>query len=227
MNRFGIIGRNKRNSNKLRKTLEHLGFKYSRRAQFIISLGGDGTFLYSERKTPGIPKLLIRDNNICKKCDNHEFDELFTKIMLKNFVFMEFFKLEATFRRKKYIATNDFILRNKTPTHALRFLVEIDGKESKLYIGDGVVIATTFGSTGYYYSITKQKIVNGIGLAFNNVTGKVNQKVLHENSVIKIKILRHEAHFGIDNDPKIQVARENETITIKQSKKTAKIMKVI
>jgi len=226
MQKFAIIGRNKKNISKLKKTLLKLGFAYSAKPEFIISLGGDGTFLYSERIYPGVPKILIRDSNICNKCSNNEFDELFMKIMLGNITIIEYYKLEATLNRKKYFAINDFIIRNKTPIHAIRFEVSYDDKTMQL-IGDGVVVASPFGSTGYYYSITKKKFDNGIGLAFNNVTTDIKHKILHENTIVKIKLIRHDAHFTVDNDKKIMTIKKGEIVSIKKSQKNAKIIRVI
>jgi len=228
MRTFYIVGRNTKSKNALKKTLKRLGFEYRIiKPGFIISLGGDGTFLFSERKYPGIPKILMRDSNICKKCDDLEYDELFMKILLGNYVIVKHMKLEAIHNRKKYLATNDFIIRNKTPVHAIRFLVDVDDKEMPLIIGDGIVVSTPFGSSGYHESITRKTFKEGIGLAFNNTTVDFKHKVLHENSIVKIKLLRHDAHFGVDNDPKIMTFRQGETITIKRSKKTSKVIKVI
>ncbi|MBT3407256.1 hypothetical protein HN415_01090, partial [Candidatus Woesearchaeota archaeon] len=171
MKSYQIIGHNKKSVESLKKLLKRLGFKYEKKdPDMIISLGGDGTFLYSERKFPGIPKLLIKDSQVCSKCQNLKFDEIFMKILLKNYIILEHSKLVATFNKKKYLATNDFIIRNKTPTHAIRYQVTVDEKETLVIIGDGVVISTPFGSTGYYNSITRTNFNQGIGIAYNNTT---------------------------------------------------------
>jgi len=228
MKSFYIVGKNKKSKDDLKKTLKRLGCQYKiLKPEMIISLGGDGTYIYSERIFPGIPKLLIRDSDICKKCNDLGFDELFMKILINNYVIVENIKLEAVYKRKKYYATNDFIIRNKKPTKALRFNISIDNKPTAIIIGDGIVAATPFGSTGYYNSISRNKFSKGIGLAFNNTTKPIKHRVLHENTIIKLKLLRNDAHFGIDNDPKVLTIKEKETVTIKRSKSTAKIIRVI
>jgi len=224
---FYIFGRSQKSINVLKSTLKRLGFEYKRNPDIMISLGGDGTFLYAEREYPGIPKLLMRDSKICEKCEDMGFDELFMKIHLNNYKIITYPKLEATFRKKKYIATNDFVVRNRTPIHAIRFRVKVDEKEYDELIGDGVVISTSFGSTGYHKSITRIKFDQGIGLAFNNTTKEMKHKVLHQNSVIKIKLTRHDADFGIDNDPRVRTVKEGETITVRRSKQNAEVVRVI
>jgi NAD kinase len=228
MKSYNIVGNNKKSIVSLKKLLKRLGFVFNKKKpDMIISLGGDGTFLFCERKFPGVPKLLIKDSQVCSKCQDLKFDEIFMKILLNNYIIINHIKLIATFNKKKYIATNDFIIRNKTPTHAIRFQVTIDHKESSTIIGDGVVFSTPFGSTGYHHSITRKKFDKGIGIAYNNTTKEIKHKILHENSIIKMKILRHNAHFGVDNDPKIMTIKEGQTIKIQLSKKVAKVIRVI
>jgi len=228
MKTFNIIGWNRSSVEAMKATVKRLGLKYKKRnPDMIISLGGDGTFLSSERKFPKVPKLLIRDSDICQKCANLEFDEIFMKIILKNYVLMKYLKLEAIYKSKKYLATNDIVVRNQVPLYALRFEVTINNKKKPCMIGDGIVLSTVFGATGYHYSITKKKFTKGIGLAFNNLTENVAHKILPDNSVVKLKLIRHDADFCIDNDPKIMKMKEGETVTIKGSRKFAQIIKVI
>ncbi len=227
MESFNIVGKNRKSVDALEKTLLRLGFEFRKyKPDMIISLGGDGTYLYSERKYPGIPKLLVRDSDICTKCSNLEFDRLFMKIRLKNYVLMENIKLQAVFRRKRHIAANDVVIRNRHPIQAVRFEVSIDGKTMGLVIGDGIVVSTPFGSTGYHYSITKKKFSEGIGLAFNNPTKPVRNRLLDENSVVRIKLIRHDAYLVFDNDPGILTMKEGEKVTVRKSRMIARIIKV-
>ncbi len=228
MESFSIVGKNKKSVNMLRDTLVRLGFLFKKRKpDMIISLGGDGTFLFSEREHPGIPKLLIRDSDICKKCNNLEFDQLFMKIKKGDYLLTENFKLQAFYNGKRRIAVNDVVIRNKSPIQALRFQVSIDGKALPLTIGDGAIVSTPFGSTAYYYSITGKKFSEGIGLAFNNPTKPMKSRVLPDGSMIKIKIIRHEAELSLDNDPEIMTMKPGETATIRRSRQLAKIIKVL
>ena len=148
-------------------------------------------------------------------------------IHLGNFVIKEYTKIEALYKRKKFTATNDFVIRNRTPVHALRFEVQVNEKKLPQLIGDGIVVSTCFGSTGYFESITGEKFNKGLGLAFNNTTTNRKHMFLDENSTIKLKIIRHRAHFGVDNDPEIQTISPGETITFRSSKQVAKIVRII
>jgi len=226
MKKVGIVGVNKQNIKNLALHLKEHGLKVVKtNPEFVISLGGDGTYLYSERLYPNVPKLMIRDSNICKKCHVNTLFEIEDKLVSNDFVIKEYMKLEAKIGKKKLICANDFVMRNKVLTQAIRFEIFVDGKRlNKEMIGDGLVISTPFGSTAYYYSMCRKKFSKGIGIAFNNLTNNQKPVIINENSTIKIKLLRESAHFARDNDPKILSLKQGDEIIIKRSKEKAKII---
>ncbi|MCK5372869.1 MAG: NAD(+)/NADH kinase, partial [Candidatus Aenigmarchaeota archaeon] len=86
-------------------------------------------------------------------------------------------------------------------TKAVRFNVYLD--DELLYenvIGDGVVISTPFGSTGYYTSLGGERFEKSIGIAVNNQHVWVKPVVASETSVIEVEILREDAYLLYDND---------------------------
>jgi len=224
MLKFHIVAKNKKNANAIKDTAVRLGMQPAKKSEFIISVGGDGTFLKAERDYPSIPKLLIRDSNVCQKCNNLEYDQVFMAVVGEEYSIVKHTKLEIYLNKKFYYAVNDFAIRNTLPTHAIRFVVSVDESEYPGMIGDGVVVATPFGSTGYFYSITRKTFKKGIGLAFNNITVPVKHRILKKESVIKIRLVRHDAHLSADNDPKVLTFKEKDTVTIKASKKFAQII---
>ena len=92
---------------------------------FVVCHGGDGTFLYAEQKYPGIPKLHIRDSEICAKCIEGKAYELISKILRKEFVIEKNMKLESNINDKTWLATNNFAIRNSIPINAIRFFLRI------------------------------------------------------------------------------------------------------
>jgi len=82
------------------------------------------------------------------------------------------------------------------------------GKE---FIGDGLVVATPFGSTGYYRSITDSYFELGIGIAFNNSTEQADSLVVKEQRQIKVLITRGPALLYADNQTKIINLKEQES----------------
>ena len=113
------------------------------------------------------------------------------------------------------------------PTQALRYTVAINGKQiDGTLIGDGIVAATPFGSTAYFYSVTRKKFVRGIGLAFNNTTIHLPPQVLPETARITITIIRNDAEFAADNNPAVLIVHPGDTITITKAHHPAKIIKL-
>ncbi len=186
----------------------------------IISYGGDGTLLASEKLYPGIPKLPIRDSLVCKKCPDHDEQVLLQKLLEGKLNLKEYKKLETTILYKTLTALNDFVVRNVLPIHAIRFLVT--GKE-KLLIGDGIVLSTPFGSTGYFKSIVGETFEKGWGLSFNNTTEKMPPIFLKDEDTVTFKLVRGNATLSFDNNPDIFKIDEGSELKFKLSDKTAKI----
>jgi NAD kinase len=124
------------------------------------------------------------------------------------------------------IAINEIIVHNSNPRKAIRYTVHVDDKQiGNEIIGDGIVVATpSFGSTGYYRSITDSFFEVGIGLAFNNSIEQSDHMVLRDNRVIKLNLVRGPADVYADNQESSIELCENESVTIRKSEDTAKIV---
>lgn len=226
-----------KNTNNIEKIVKNLGFEVvTDNPDVIISFGGDGTLLSSEREYPGIPKLPIRNSQICHKCTNHEDKVVLEKLKMGGLKPKEYKKLETeilyeqvrAFGTKKIYALNDFVIRNSDPTHTIRFKVTVPSHPeldsgSILLIGDGIVIATSFGSTGYFKSITGQTFEKGFGVAFNNTTEKINPLFLKDEDSVNFKLIRGRATLSFDNSPDIFNIDEGSELIFKLSTQIAKI----
>jgi len=224
--KIAIFGKTPESKAQLNKAVKKSGFIYDeKKPDLIISYGGDGTFLWAERKYPGVPKVLFRFSKICNKCHNLPVEHALALLKKKKYKIKEHTKLQGKLYKTTTYATNDITIRNAVPTHAIRFELYLNGKKYKEeFIGDGLVIATTFGSTGYYESITRKNFKKGIGIAFNNTTTKQKHLVVPEKTKIKVKITRGEALVATDNEPKLHLLIGGKSITITKSKKKAKLV---
>src|SRR3989338_884326 len=210
-----------KNSEDLEPLVKQLGFEIvSENHEAVISYGGDGTLLASERQYPSIPKLPIRNDAVAKKCEDHQSKDLLKKLLQGKLDLTEYRKLETIIEGKKLLALNDFVIRNKDAIHSIRFRTPPD---EKLIIGDGVVISTPYGSSGYFQSITGQTFDSGFGLAFNNTTEKLEPQFFNEEDQISFKLSRGQAALTSDNAPDIYLIPEGMELTFKLSDQKAKI----
>ena len=106
-----------------------------------------------------------------------------------------------------------------------RYRLWIDGRlDNSQVVGDGLVVATPFGSTGYYRSITKSLFRTGLGLAFNNSTEPLDHQVVGGNSVIDVEILRGPAVLLADNDPRRIHLHEGSRIRISRDPRQTNVL---
>ncbi|TSC87574.1 MAG: ATP-NAD/AcoX kinase [Microgenomates group bacterium Gr01-1014_7] len=199
--------------------VKELGFEIvTSNPEVIISFGGDGTLLSAERQYPGIPKLPLRNSQICNKCASHEDETVLKKLLDGRLQLKEYKKLETIVLYKNFYALNDFVVRNSDPTHTIRFLAN-----DKYFIGDGIVVASIFGSTGYFKSITGKKFEAGFGIAFNNTTEKVPPVFLGDKDTVTFNLKRGKATLSFDNSRDIFNIDEGSELIFKLSDQTAKI----
>lgn len=191
----------------------------------IISYGGDGTILTSEREFPLIPKLPIRDSKTCVKCPSHRIEQVLEKLINGNLKLVKVAKLNLNSAGQSINALNDIVLRNSTPTHAVRFRLFKNKVQAgnSVFVGDGVVFSTSFGSTGYFKSITGQSFNKDFGIAFNNLTEKVAPIYFSAKDKFEIEIVRGPALLSVDNNPEIIELKEGNKFKVEVSSEVALI----
>lgn len=91
-----IIGRNKA---VIESALIKKGFDVvNRDPQFVVSYGGDGTLMQAEYDYPGIPKIILKDSMVCKKCSLLPNDMILGLIRKNKYTTEEMMKLEVSSR---------------------------------------------------------------------------------------------------------------------------------
>ncbi len=213
---------------KIENKIKKHGFALSERnPDFVIAYGGDGTILRAERKYPGVPKIPIRKKSICKKCKSYEINDLdyiLDKLKNKEYRIEKKKKVEARIGGKRLTALNEIQVRNKMPCMALRFSMLADNRKFGEVIGDGVVVATSYGSTGYYRAIGYKPFFKGIMLGFNNVYPKKNPIRIHKK--VEITILREKALIIADNNEDMIEVMPGKTVEIRESPEKALFVKI-
>lgn len=194
-------------------------------AELVIAYGGDGTLIGAEREYPDVPKLGIRDSGSTLKCPEHEDDRVIERLVAGELESSELVKLEARIGGHVLYGVNDIIMRNADVRSSVRFEVyvndEMVGDEN---IGDGLVVATPFGSSAYFRSITSTTTRCGIGVAYNNCTEFLNHLVLHDDDRIGVRIVRGPAVITADNAPEVTKLAGGDRIEIVRSSRSARVL---
>ncbi|MFH1612215.1 MAG: hypothetical protein ABIB46_00540 [bacterium] len=201
------------------KEAKKLGFKIVKKnPQIVIAFGGEGTFLKSEEIFPNIPKLFLRhhpDCKICQKKEKHKMEKILSLLKKKKYKIIKKVKLQAKIRNKKIIVMNDVNIHYKLPC-AIGLELKINGKSQGNALGDGLLISTPYGSTGYWKSITHKSFKKGIGIAFILPTIRQKKYILNENSKIKVLINKHKGVMTGDSIKKLIPFKNGDKIFIKK-----------
>lgn len=213
---------------KIRKILVKHGLQVvTRNPDFVLCYGGDGSILYGERSYPSVPKLVIKTTEKCRYYDypSKSIDSILEKVKKGNYIIIEEMKLDAFYKGNRVTALNEVQMHTKLPIRAVRFSVNADRKKFENLIGDGIIIATPFGSTGYYLATGGRPFRDGIGISFNNLhTRKIESFVVSDESKIKIKMTRDFALLLSDNNPKYFDLKEGDEILIQKSDEKARFI---
>jgi NAD kinase len=194
------------------------------RPDVVLAFGGDGTFLFAEQKYPGVPKLLVRHGRGCFR--PHCLQKIIEALVGKSYSIEEFPKLEATVGKRKLVGMNDINI-HYVPPCALRFAVKVGGRVLADHaIGDGLVVATPYGSSGYYKSITRSTFSNNFGLAFNNPTQPMKTVSVPEDSTITVGIIRGPGVLAADCNKKVIPLKDKDMIKIRRASQPAKIIRL-
>jgi NAD kinase len=127
-------------------------------------------------------------------------------------------KLETQAKGKRLVGLNEIQIHPKLPIYAVRFSFSVDKKEYDNLIGDGVIVATSFGSTGYYKATGGESFEKGIGISFNNLHNrKVRSFVVPEDSVINLVVTRGPAWLLADNNENFVELDAGDTVEIRKS----------
>lgn len=193
--------------------------------EFVICYGGDGTLLFAERHWPSVPKVMIRHSRVCASCARSSRDTILRLLARGQYSLVEQPLLESTIHGRTIFGINDILVAHGEVNTGLRYRMYLNGE---LFggdlLGDGIVVATPLGSTGYFQSITRSTFKTGLGIALNNTIFNVSHLVVDADAVVKVKIDRGPAIVVADNDDRFITLQSGETVTIKRSYRTSHLV---
>lgn len=214
----------------------------------IVTFGGDGTILYAARNFASPTILPVRTGTSIGEKTQLEEDELEAALeRLETGIEGEDYRIERHRKIAAYAdgdelggsfsALNDINLHHRSPVTTVVFDLHLrDAGLEATYervIGDGVVVATPFGSTGYYRSITGGSIAAGLGVALNNVHSPRNAPdyaVLSAEGVVELEVRpKSKASTGLltrDDDPSAHELHSGEPVEIRRTDEAIELIAI-
>lgn len=209
---------------------------HSKRFDFNLIIGGDGTFLrYVHKLKNDKPFIFIRDRmsvgGLAEK-SVEEIDEIIDKIFRNEY----FIENAMLLKVGKYFALNDIYIKHFDGSKSIMYEIST----SKIYdrrIGDGIIFSTPLGSFGYTKSVGgPQVLINRIVVTHIAPTDKVKFEkveeakkerwyILDENEKIEFKLLWEKANLYVDGMLVKKGMKVGTKLKIEKSNKTKKIVR--
>ena len=132
-----------------------------RRAQFVISLGGDGTLLQAAREGAsfGIPVLGVNLGRLGFLCEIEREDVFVAleRVVSQDYIIQERLMLSAVVKRVgevdlRHLVLNDVVFSRECTESVITLQANLSGEPTISYPADGLLVSTPTGSTAYSLS---------------------------------------------------------------------------
>lgn len=209
-------------------------------SDLLISMGGDGTFLNVARQTAefNIPIMGVNTGSLgfLSAIDIKEIDSAMDMVLKKEYSLDERMMVKAEIIRndKKsdyFHALNDIVIARGLLSRIVNLKVFIDGAFVDNFPGDGVIVSTPTGSTGYSLSAGGPVVDHGLDLM---VITPICPHIMHAksfisgpDSIIKIDVIG-KGEFSCILTADGQLGHElsgGDTINITKSELSVKVIK--
>lgn len=136
-----------------RKLLCQQGFIISKKPDFIMVLGGDGTMLSAAHvhARKGTPILGVNAGGLgfLTNITLAQLPAALDEIRHKKFVIEKRMMVMARYERRTLYALNDITILTRIPGRAVELSATINKEYISRFIADGIIVATPTGSTAY------------------------------------------------------------------------------
>ena len=213
-------------------------YRFQDKLDLLIVLGGDGTLLGVARDINGkydVPILGVNIGNLgfLSSIEIQDFSEALKKIKNGQYIIQNRILLECTMLNQddndKGKALNDVVIARGTLSRMAKFEVFIDNKLYYRFKGDGLIVSTPTGSTGYSFSAGGPFIYPDVDVIILTPicphTRGMQPIVLKSSSEILIKAENYNGEIFLTFDgQEAKQINDNTSIIIKKAKQIAKIL---
>ena len=199
------------------------------KADFLISIGGDGTLLKAVTyvRELNIPIMGINTGRLgfISSISATQISDAINDILRKEYTINERTLLQLDTNKNlfkdKNFALNEVAVSKKDTSSMIRIDAFIDDEFLNTYWADGLVISTPTGSTGYSLSCGGPIIVPGTNniIITPNAPHNLNVRpiVINDNSVIKLKVEDRDQIALVSLDSRSRAFDSETELTIKKT----------
>lgn len=135
-------------------------------SDIVVVMGGDGTILYTARISKQYQKPILGVNSgqlgFMANTTNEELEEALNDVLANNYTLDKRHYLKATDKKGTiFYALNEFLFTRKDSTSMVNISAEYDGNFINTYWADGLIVASSTGSTAYNLSSGGPIVVPG------------------------------------------------------------------
>ncbi|HRE41816.1 MAG TPA: NAD(+)/NADH kinase [Ignavibacteria bacterium] len=167
------------------------------KSDYIISLGGDGTFLSTARKIgkKEIPILGINAGNLgfMSELQPEELNGFISDLKKKNYRISERSIIKSVLPNNAvFYGLNDIVIDRANSIRMIEIELNYNGEDVVKFVADGIIISTPTGSTGYSLSAggpivtLESKVIIATPICPHTLT--VRPMIFPDSGVLKIKI---------------------------------------
>lgn len=201
------------------------------KADFVITLGGDGTTLYAASHLPPAVPLLpvnLESFGFLSECEINEVEALLTEVLAGRLSIQQTPRLASWFKKKRLLdASNEIALFPIDQGRPGTFSVQLDDVAKFTFRADGFLIATPMGSTGHAFSLGGPFLdlqLDGLLLiAAAPLRQGFHPLIIPSESAITVQCDKT-ANLFIDGDNANEVP-PNRPITVKKSNHSLRILR--
>lgn len=175
----------------------------------IVVIGGDGTILYTARisKHANKPILGVNAGRLGFMTDTRfeELESALDSVKSGNYTIDERQFLKAKVNSgEEFYALNEFLFTRKDSTSMINITAEYDGNLINTYWADGLIVASSTGSTAYNLSTGGPIVAPGTGVMLvtpiNPHTLTTRPLVVRSDKALKIRVEEQESDVSFSYD---------------------------
>lgn len=222
--------------------LKQNGFFTSRNGELLIVIGGDGTFLSAVRKRFEQNPIFVGFNagnlGFLSEFSMDDIEEFIKILKKKEYWIQELPVYEVHFKEnnkpKVEYFINDFVVERKS-TRILHMGVQINEKSLGTISGDGLILSTSVGSTGYNMSAGGAISLSShpfmqltpISSVYSKAYQSISNSLLldHDSEITIFPNIKKQRAFRLVCDGKEIRTKNIRFIEVKKSEKTVRILR--